>query len=154
MFDLDGRLVGINSRIGQTTTTNIHVPIDTFEETWDRLAKGEEWGGAKGVLARWWGGGGGGESIPADGASLGVRANNVEGSGGGAVVTRVKVGTAAERAGLHAGDVVVLVDGKKVAGADGLADQITAHSPGDVVKMSVLREGKKVELMVTLGEAK
>ncbi len=49
VFDLDGRLVGINSRIGATTTTNIHVPIDTFVETWDRLAKGEEWGGASGI---------------------------------------------------------------------------------------------------------
>ena len=58
VFDLDGRLIGINSRIGMTLTTNVHVPIDTFEETWDRLAKGEEWGDKKGLLARMCGGGG------------------------------------------------------------------------------------------------
>ncbi len=153
VFDLDGRLVGINSRIGATATTNIHVPIDTFEETWDRLAKGEEWGGAKGLLARWWGGGEE-PTIPDEGASLGVRANDMEGGGSGAVLSRVKVGTAAEKAGLHVGDVVVLVDGKKVEGADALADRINEHSPGDVVMIVVMREGKRVELKVTLGEAK
>ncbi len=51
LFDLDGRLIGINSRIGATTTANIHVPIDTFETTWGQLAKGQEWGGTRALLA-------------------------------------------------------------------------------------------------------
>ena len=62
--------------------------------------------------------------------------------------------TAAEKAGLRGGDVVLSVDEKKVEGADGLAERINEHSPGDVVKMAVMREGKRVELKVTLGEAK
>ncbi len=57
LFDLDGRLIGINSRIGEATTMNIHVPIDTFARTWDRLAGGDEWNNNS-VLA---GGRGGGD---------------------------------------------------------------------------------------------
>ncbi|HUO10784.1 MAG TPA: trypsin-like peptidase domain-containing protein [Phycisphaerae bacterium] len=153
VFDLDGRLIGINSRIGATTTTNIHVPIDTFEETWDRLAKGEEWGGATGFLARH-GFGGDGESIPADGAALGIRGNDVEGGGPGTIVTRVKSGTAAEKAGLHVGDIVLAIDGRKINGVDALVDKVNEHSPGDVVTLTVLRGGKSLELKATLGAAK
>ncbi len=45
LFDLDGKVVGIHSRIGGLAITdNIHVPVDTYRDTWDRLAKGESWG--------------------------------------------------------------------------------------------------------------
>ena len=44
LFDMNGQVVGINSRIGSELTANIHVPINTYAETWDRLASAEEWG--------------------------------------------------------------------------------------------------------------
>jgi serine protease Do len=45
LFDLDGLVVGIHSRIGPgAITENIHVPVDTYRETWDRLASAESWG--------------------------------------------------------------------------------------------------------------
>jgi serine protease Do len=141
LFDLDGRLVGINSRIGATTTTNIHVPIDTFEETWDRLAKGEEWGGARGLLT-------GDEGSPANGVELGIRAKEDE---RGAVVNKVKAGTAAQAAGFVVGDVVVKFEGRAVKGPDDLFDDVAKHVPGDRVKVEVLRGGKVVELVVKLG---
>ena len=44
-----GEVVGINSRIGSSQMTeNIHVPIETFHQTWDRLVKSESWGGKLG----------------------------------------------------------------------------------------------------------
>lgn len=43
LFDLSGRVIGINSRIGGHTNMNFHVPADVFAAHWDRLAKGEEW---------------------------------------------------------------------------------------------------------------
>jgi len=43
LFDLDGKLIGINSRIGGSTSQNFHVPVDIFHEHWDRLVKGEAW---------------------------------------------------------------------------------------------------------------
>jgi hypothetical protein len=48
LFDMSGRVIGIHSRIGGTMTTNIDVPIDTYRLTWDRLARGESWGGILG----------------------------------------------------------------------------------------------------------
>ena len=42
---MHGSVIGIHSRIGLAITDNIHVPVDTYRETWDRLVKGEAWGG-------------------------------------------------------------------------------------------------------------
>src|SRR5262245_12340543 len=41
LFDLDGKVVGIHSRIGPTITFNIHVPVSTYRETWDDLVAGK-----------------------------------------------------------------------------------------------------------------
>jgi S1-C subfamily serine protease len=44
LFDLEGKVVGIHSKIGNTAITeNFHVPIDTYREHWDRLARAESW---------------------------------------------------------------------------------------------------------------
>jgi S1-C subfamily serine protease len=52
LFDMHGRVIGIHSRIGGfTITENMHVPVDTFRTTWDKLARGESWGEGLGKLA-------------------------------------------------------------------------------------------------------
>jgi len=43
LFDLEGRVIGIHSRIGSPTDMNLHVPVDVFRENWERLTKGEAW---------------------------------------------------------------------------------------------------------------
>ncbi len=43
LFNLDGEVIGINSRIGGAMSMNFHVPIDVFHENWDRLLAGEAW---------------------------------------------------------------------------------------------------------------
>jgi serine protease Do len=152
LFDLDGRLVGINSRIGGSITSNIHVPIDTFEETWDRLAKGEEWGGARGLLA-----GGEGDDSLAEGTVLGISGKP---DPHGVLVHKVRGGMPAQAAGFQKGDVVVKFAGHEVRGADDPDDKrgvddlegdVKAQAPGDRVKVEVLRAGKRVELTVQLG---
>ena len=45
LVDLEGRVVGVNSRIGDSTDMNFHVPVDIFKEHWGRLAGGEIWDG-------------------------------------------------------------------------------------------------------------
>ncbi len=45
LFDMEGRVIGIHSRIGGAITENVHVPVDTYRETYAKLAKGESWGG-------------------------------------------------------------------------------------------------------------
>jgi V8-like Glu-specific endopeptidase len=49
LFDMQGRVIGIHSRIGGAQITeNMHVPIDTFRETYAKLAAGESFGGQLG----------------------------------------------------------------------------------------------------------
>jgi len=45
LFDMNGKVIGIHSRIGVGIADNVHVPVDTYRETWGKLAKGEVWGG-------------------------------------------------------------------------------------------------------------
>ena len=43
LFDLEGKLIGVNSRIGGSTRVNLHVPVDVYHDCWERLAGGEAW---------------------------------------------------------------------------------------------------------------
>ncbi|MCL2640382.1 MAG: S1C family serine protease [Phycisphaerales bacterium] len=128
LFDLDGKLVGINSRIESSVHTNIHVPIDTFIETWDRLAKGEEWGGT------WLG--------------ATVRLEDK-----GIVVRRVHPNTSAAKAGLKEGDIILHLNGRRLKDVDELASAIEKKKPGDPITLEVQRDSKKLELFIKLGTA-
>src|SRR6056297_2981088 len=44
LFDLEGKLIAVHSRIGNDVADNLHVPVDHYDEHWDRLANGEAWG--------------------------------------------------------------------------------------------------------------
>ncbi len=48
LFDLNGRLIGIHSRIGTETVDNMHVPIDVYRTHWDRMAASQAWGSLPG----------------------------------------------------------------------------------------------------------
>jgi len=41
LLDLEGKVIGINSRIAGPTDVNLHVPVDVFREMWDQMLKGE-----------------------------------------------------------------------------------------------------------------
>ena len=41
LFDLAGELIAIHSRIGNDVSENLHVPIDRYEKSWQRMADGE-----------------------------------------------------------------------------------------------------------------
>jgi membrane-associated protease RseP (regulator of RpoE activity) len=58
----------------------------------------------------------------------------------------------AAEAGVQLGDVLTVVDGKPIATFDDFRDAVVARDPGDVVGVTVLRDGDPVELSVTLGE--
>ena len=61
-------------------------------------------------------------------------------------------GGPAEAAGLEPGDVIVAIDGDPVTSPDELIVRIRAHSPGDVVTLTVRDGGEDTDLEVTLGE--
>ncbi len=68
-----------------------------------------------------------------------------------AVVQEVTDGSAAEKAGLRNGDPVVAIDGKPLEGADSLVATIRALRPGTTVTLTVVRDGAKSDVKVTLG---
>lgn len=71
---------------------------------------------------------------------------------GHAVVTKVVEGSAAEKAGLEAGDVIVSFDGEELGQLEDLAKNVREHQPGDEVRLELLREDRKLKKKVTLGE--
>ncbi len=50
-------------------------------------------------------------------------------------------------------DVIVAVDAKRVTNVDELLTQVEAHAPGEVARVTVLRDGRLVDVMVTLGQS-
>ncbi len=46
LLDLEGNVIGINSRIANPADVNLHVPVDIFRDNWDRLLKTESWSAA------------------------------------------------------------------------------------------------------------
>jgi len=70
----------------------------------------------------------------------------------GVVLTVVEKGSAAERAGLRTGDIVVYFDGKSVESLEGLVSAVMARKPGDRVTYKVLRGTGSIEGTLRLGE--
>ncbi len=70
----------------------------------------------------------------------------------GALITEVVEDGPSAKAGLRYGDVIVEVDGRKIADNRGLIDYISSQPPGQEVKVQVVRNGKQVEVDVKLGE--
>jgi serine protease Do len=70
----------------------------------------------------------------------------------GALVTEVMKDTAAEEAGIKAGDVIVKADGKPVGNREELIRVLSKREVGDKVELVVLRKGKEMKLSATLEE--
>jgi S1-C subfamily serine protease len=69
----------------------------------------------------------------------------------GVELESVQAGTAAEKAGLKARDIIIEFDGRKVTQFDDLRETILRKSPGDHVKVKVLRGEDELEFDCTLG---
>jgi len=70
----------------------------------------------------------------------------------GALVAQVDPNSPGAKAGLRVGDVVKEFNGKKVSDAGELQVEVGQRKPGTTVTLQVLREGKDVDLPVTLGD--
>ena len=70
----------------------------------------------------------------------------------GVYVKSVENFSAAEKAGLKIGDVIIEADGKSIKTMDELNEIKNSHQIGDQIKLKVNREGSEQELTITLGE--
>lgn len=69
----------------------------------------------------------------------------------GALIAEVTPNSPAEKAGLKQGDIIVEQEGKAVSQIGHLRNQIALKKPGSKIDLTVLREGKRVTLPITIG---
>lgn len=143
LVDLRGRLIGINtaiySRTGGYQGIGFAVPVNTVRNVSEQLI-------ASGSVAR---GRLGIEYGPAS-ESL-IQALDLP--RGAAVIGRVAQGSAADRAGLEPGDVIVAVDGDRLQKPLELSQIIGMKKPGDRVRLTINRDGDIREFTVRLGDS-
>lgn len=70
----------------------------------------------------------------------------------GVYVVSVDEYSAAEKAGLKTGDVIIGIDDKSISTMNELNEIKNTHSIGDTVKLKINRDGQEKEISLTLGE--
>ncbi|MGZ3382725.1 MAG: Do family serine endopeptidase, partial [Isosphaeraceae bacterium] len=68
----------------------------------------------------------------------------------GAVVSQIEPDSPGAKAGLKVGDVVTQLDGREVSDAGALQVEVGQRNPGTTIHLQVMRDGKSVEIPVTL----
>lgn len=137
LFDMDGKVIAIHSRINRGITVNVHVPVNTYRETWKRLAAGESWGGWLDILRFW-------KSNPAQTLGFEMDAE--------LRIARVARGSNAAKAGLQRGDRVVRIGGQRVRNRRDAAMLLVKKKPGDEVTLVVRRGDESVKLSFKLAK--
>lgn len=153
LFNLRGEVIGINSRIGRSTSWNFHVPVSAWKgKDWDRLAAGDivEPVPKAGKVDNSRSERDDDDEEDSDGPRGAVLGINGEDHEQGCRVTVVAPGYPAETAGLKVGDVITHLDGKEFEGFQTFAALIRAQRPGSRVRLTVLREGETLNLTATL----
>jgi S1-C subfamily serine protease len=70
----------------------------------------------------------------------------------GVIVSQVQSGSAADRAGLKRGDVILALNGNVISDPNSFRNEIAATPPGRTIILRIWREGNEQELRPTLGE--
>ena len=68
----------------------------------------------------------------------------------GVYISEVAKGSAAESAGLEAGDVILAINGVEVKNGSSVQEMITRYRPGDKITVDILRKDKPMSIEVTL----
>ncbi len=70
----------------------------------------------------------------------------------GILVSSVKSGSAADKAGLKRNDIVIAINGEKIEDSNVLRNKVAGTAPGSEIKINVIRDGKEQEFTATLDE--
>jgi Do/DeqQ family serine protease len=143
LVNLKGELVGINSAIISRTGVNVGIgfaiPVNMARAIMDQLvATGTVRRGLLGVIID--------DITPDIAATLDLPGNS------GALVREVHQSSAAERAGIRIGDVIVSVNGTKLRDSGSLRNAIGLLPPGQNVTVGLLRDGREETVTAVLGE--
>lgn len=128
LFDLHGRVVGINTAVGGAGGPGFAIPIDQARRVIKQLER-------DGKVARGW---------------LGAASTEGEDAADGATIGQVFEGTPAARAGLRPGDVVTAIEGERIHGFAELRGLVATTEPGKRLAFTVKRGGETHEIEVEL----
>lgn len=146
LVNTQGELIGINSQIlgglsGGNIGIGFAIPSNMVRSVMDQLVKtGSVRRGQLGISVR---------RVDSDMAqSLGMTETK------GIIVNEVVRGSAAERAGIRQGDVVIALNGSPVNETNAFRNQIANMGPGNQVTLTLLRDNREQKVTATLGEFK
>jgi len=146
LVNLEGEVIGINTAVNASAQgIGFAIPINTALEVRDQLIN--EGRVLRPVESRAFLGVSYGELTPQTARSLGLSSTD------GVVVTEVIRNSAAEKAGLRVYDVIVRVGDTPITDGESFVNAITSHKPGDEVLLVIWRQGRRIVLSATLGDA-
>jgi serine protease Do len=144
LFDAEGSVVGINAQIytnsGGYQGVSFAIPINLAVQVKDQIVK-------TGKVAH---------------ARLGIEIQTLDQSladsfklaaPGGALVAKIEPDSAAARAGVKVGDVILKYNGETVVDAGQLSAHVGQSMPGDKATLEIWRDGKTSTLTATIGSA-
>jgi Do/DeqQ family serine protease len=142
LVDSRGNLVGINSAIfsrsGGSMGIGFAIPASTAKAVMEQIIK-------TGAVTRGWIG------VEAQEITPGLADSFKLGEAKGAIIAGVLKNGPADKGGVKPGDVLVAIEGKPVLDTRGMLELVAALQPGASAKLKLVRQGKEIELPVTVG---
>jgi serine protease Do len=143
LVDLDGKVVGMNTAIfsqsGGYMGIGFAIPINMARSIKDQLIQsGSVVRGYLGINLQ--------ELTPDLAKSFGMKDNK------GILIAQVSEGSPAEKAGIKQGDVIIEFNGKPVGPVGSFRNEVALCSPGSKENITVLRNGERKVLTVTVGK--
>ena len=133
LFDFNGRIIGIHSRISKKDDQNFHAPIEAFRANWKSFREEK-------LLT---------QNSLREGGFLGVGCKETE---EGLKVIEIIERSAAKKARLKKGDIIVKVNGDVIDTREELTIAISTTGPGESVIIDFLRGEKEMTAKVKLGK--
>jgi serine protease DegQ len=142
LVDTNGHLLGINSAIysqtGGSVGIGFAIPVSTARMVLEQIVK-------QGQVVRGWIG------IESQDITPELADNFGLGRSSGAIIAGVVRGGPADKAGMRPGDILLDVEGKKVANTSEMLNLIAQLPPGGKARMTVMRKNREATLDVTVG---
>jgi serine protease Do len=133
LFNLDGEVIGIHSRVAKVDDANFHAPIESFLEHWDIFNEGT-------MISR---------RDLQKGGFLGV--GTIETEQGLSIQNLVR-GSAAQKGGILRLDIITAIDGEQIDSQEELFIVVGTKVPGEEVVIDLRRGKKELSISIELGK--
>ncbi len=130
VFNMDGQVIGVSSVIVSPTGASVGIGFAIPSELVNRIVTQLL---ANGSIERGW---------------LGV---GIEERDDAVIIASVDRNGPAARSGLRQGDVVMAINGEHIDNSRGLIRAVAAVTPGRDLRLTVRRQGREIEIPVTVG---